>query len=59
MNAFNKRFIQLLISQREKALADGKNPDRKGFKTVGEILGSEEFINYTKEKNGNGKRMSV
>lgn len=48
---FKKKFISLLISQRERTLAGNKQPERKGgFRSVGEILASEEFINHTKKK---------
>lgn len=58
-NEFRRRFITLLISQRERMLLRGKDPDKMGFKSVGEILGSEAFINYSKKKYENGKRVSV
>jgi|CXWL01.1.fsa_nt_gi hypothetical protein len=58
-NQFGKRLVGLLISQRERMLASGKNPEKKGFKSVEEILGLETFINYSKKKYENGKRMSA
>jgi len=55
---FKRRLISLLISQREKLLGEKKDPEKNGFKSVGEILGSKEYINYTKKKYENGKRVS-
>lgn len=50
---FARRYLSLLQSQRERMLRMSKDPDKKGgFKSVGEILGSKEYINYKKDEYG-------
>lgn len=48
---FSRRYLNLLLIQRERSVVGGNNQEKKaGFKSVGEILGSKEYINYTKKK---------
>lgn len=48
---FSRRYLNLLLIQRERFVMDGKDRVKKvEFKPVGEILGSEKYINYTKKK---------
>lgn len=56
-DVFKKKFVSLLISQRDRVLVGGKGPEKKGFKSVGEILGSGAFINYSNKKYENGKQL--
>ena len=50
---FSRRYLGLLQFQRERMLKRGKDLDKKGgFKSIGEILGSEDYINYKKDEYG-------
>jgi len=48
---FSKKFINLLILQQER-LSQKKRPvpGSNGFKSVGEILGSDKYIQHTKRR---------
>jgi hypothetical protein len=55
---FSRHYLSLLQVQKERMLRTGKDPDKKGgFKSVGEVLGSDRYINY--KKNEYGKQNGV